>query len=350
MYRIIFALPLILAALVINVACADYLEVRRAGSVKAEPAGNAAALRSVEPGEILLLVTRQQTNGYYEVRLPANTRTGWFHRNFGRGFPGDPPGELPDDLLQVHVKVGKPTPYYELFREGYAVGYDARMKVALWVQYQLTPEHFSTKVGRTEDFRPDLAIPVHARSANSDFDELRASGSAEKFAKGHMAPANDMARTEQVMSESFFLTNMIPQVGPTFNSTVWARLERDVTEWVKHNGPATVITGPVFRSSKEGDGTRVNYRVIGKNEVAVPTHVYKIVLDNRDPASPRALAFLMANRDYQEGESYKDSVHSTSIDEIESLTGLDFLSELDDDRETILEAAKTTDIWLSERE
>jgi endonuclease G len=163
-----------------------------------------------------------------------------------------------------------------------------------------------------------------------------------------MAPAADMARGERVMSESFYLSNMVPQVGERFNGSVWQQLEGDIRGWVKDHGKATIITGPVFESRDQGGERRVSYRVIGENRVAVPTHLYKIVLDNRDPASPRTLSFLLENRDYSSHESYTDEDHLASIDQIEELTGLDFLSELDDELEAAIEARRTGDIWLQQ--
>ncbi len=348
MLRQYFASVMVASALVADCALADYLEVRRKASIKEQPASGAAAIKAVEPLDILRLVTRQQTNGYYHVRVPGSSETGWIYRSLGRGFPGDPPGETAAELAKIHVRVGKPQPYYEKFREGYGVGYDARLKIPLWVQYEISPSDFEQTVDRTDDFRPDITMPEHSRAANSDYDEKRSAASSDKYAKGHMAPAADMARSERVMSDSFYLSNMVPQVGPKFNGSVWQRLEGDIREWVKSHGAATIITGPVFQASQEGEERRVEYRVIGENEVAVPTHLYKIVLDHRNPDAPRALAFLMENRDYESEESYTDEHHLTSIDAIEQLTGLDFLSDLDDELEAAIEVRKTTQIWLSE--
>lgn len=325
-------------------ALADYLEVRRNANIKTEPTSSASTIMSVEPPETLVLVTREQTNGYYNVHVPGSMRTGWIYRTLGRGFPGDPP-ERTDEALQAlkerHLAVGTPEPYFVRIREGYAVGYDARLKIPLWVQYKLSPEDFTGSAGRSDDFRPDITLPVYARAANSDYDESR--NDSEKFARGHMASAADMARGERVMSDSFYLSNMVPQVGDSFNGTVWMDLERDIRNWTKNHGAVTVITGPVF-ATKEIDGTRrVTYRVIGENEVAVPTHLYKIVLDN---LTPRMLAFVLENREYEGTETYRE--HQVSVDAVEALVDLDFFGELDDEVEAALEVRETNEIWFDD--
>ena len=99
----------------------------------------------------------------------------------------------------------------------------------------------------------------------------------------------------------------------------------------------TVITGPVF----EDENGEVSYRVIGTNRVAVPTAFFKIVVDdNVDP--PQALAFLLPNESLS-GQSFHDRLES--IDEIERLTGIDFLTELAEDVETTLEQDAAPNVW-----
>lgn len=345
------ALSTTFALLLITVSVrADYLEVRRGSSVKDRPATGATPLLRVEPGEILPLVKLDQENKHYKVRLPGSSQTGFFHRNFGRGFRGDPPAFTTNDLQKFrerHLGVGAPQIYFERVREGYVVGYDSRLKIPVWIQYELsqadvTRTASNAHVKRKDDFRSDISMPKHTWATNKDYKEKSAPG-GKVFAKGHMAPAADMIRSERVMSESFFLTNMVPQVGDDFNGSVWEDLERESRKWIKANGPTTIIVGPVFKPQGTVGNRSVNYKVIGDNTVAVPTHLFKIIVDNRDPQIPKALAFLMKNRVYGPTETYADRL--VSIDVIEQMTGLDFLSSLDDSLEMDLESDAAGKIW-----
>jgi endonuclease G len=153
-----------------------------------------------------------------------------------------------------------------------------------------------------------------------------------------MAPAEDMSRSERIMSESFLLANMAPQVGVGFNRHIWAYLEADIRGWVQQRGALTIITGPVF--AKEQD--RVSYQVIGDNCVAVPTHFFKIVVDAHDPGNPQALAFKLPN---QSLTGRKLNEFLTSVDEIERLTGLDFLSALPAATQVRVESQTATSLW-----
>ena len=153
-----------------------------------------------------------------------------------------------------------------------------------------------------------------------------------------MVPAEDMTRSVEVMSESFFLSNMAPQVGIHFNRHIWSYLESAVRGWVEQRGALIIITGPVFAV----DSNRVSYEVIGGNNVAVPTHFYKIVVDANDPDNVEALAFLMPNTALS-GREYTEFL--ISIDEIEEATGLDFLSALPEDIQEEVESNKADRVW-----
>jgi DNA/RNA endonuclease G (NUC1) len=63
------------------------------------------------------------------------------------------------------------------------------------------------------------------------------------------------------MSQSFFLSNMSPQL-PAFNRGIWRSLESAVRAWAESKGSIYVVTGPVF--SPYGDE-------IGSNGVDIPT-------------------------------------------------------------------------------
>ncbi len=97
-----------------------------------------------------------------------------------------------------------------LRREGYVLAYDGRAKTALWVQEELTKETVSGSVQRSQfHFVPDADIP---RVIQSDTADYRGSG----FDRGHLAPAADHRSSSNAMRETFYLSNVSPQV-PQFN-------------------------------------------------------------------------------------------------------------------------------------
>lgn len=145
-----------------------------------------------------------------------------------------------------------------------------------------------------------------------------------------MAPAAAMKWSERAMRESFFLSNMAPQVGIGFNRHIWKSLETKVRKWTSKRGELYIVTGPIFK----GD-----YRTIGLNRVAVPTHFFKVIFD---PSRKEAIAFVLQNKKLKTADLAK---YIASIDEVETLTGLDFLSNLENELESAIEATKQSRLW-----
>ena len=105
-------------------------------------------------------------------------------------------------------------------RTGYAFLYSEKHEQPLWVSYKLTKAEVQNKVAKRKDnFR---LVPV-IKTGSAILADYKGSG----YDRGHLAPAGDMAWSKKAMSESFFLTNMSPQV-PGLNRGMWRMLEEQV--------------------------------------------------------------------------------------------------------------------------
>lgn len=82
--------------------------------------------------------------------------------------------------------------------------------------------------------------------------------------------------------------------------------------------------------------------MIGDDNVAVPTHFYKIVVDANSTGHIEALAFTLPKENLS-GHHYSE--YLASINEIEADTGLDFLSALESDVQNQLESKKAEHVW-----
>ncbi len=331
---------------------ADYLEVRRPVTLKTLPSKSGLVLDKLEPGSYLSLLDEgKQTKGYYHAYSKDSGRSGWVYRSFVRRYSGEVPSineiaiedypledktHFMSDMEKYHasrhLKIGKPQIAYERAYEGYVLGMDGRLKIPLWVQYELSPDELDGPAKRKDNFHADASIPYGYRAERSDY---KKSG----FDMGHMAPAGHMNRNQKVMDESFPLSNMAPQVGIGFNRHIWRYLEADCLDWCKARGVITIITGPIFKSNAGS----ISYEVIGDNEVAVPTHFYKIIVDDKNPEDVQTLAFILPNKPLR-GQT-DISKYLTSIDEIEKLTGLDFLTALPIDIQKEVEASTAAALW-----
>lgn len=203
-------------------------------------------------------------------------------------------------------------------------------KVADWASYYMKAEFLSSISSRTEDFRPDEDIPIGQRSELFDY---KGSG----FDRGHLVPAGDMARSTKIMSESFLLSNMAPQI-PGFNRGIWRILEEKVRELVKDKTELFIITGPIFWESEEN-------QTIGRNNVRIPSHFYKILIAGEEELSSNleAAAFIIPNASLP-----SDQLNSfiVTIDKIEEISKFDFLPELEDGIENTIEAENKLATWF----
>ena len=187
-------------------------------------------------------------------------------------------------------------------RPGYALGYSEEHEQAAWVIYKLTAEEAQGGVSRTNDFREDPEIPT----GSATLADYRGSG----FDRGHLAPAADMAWSDQVMRDSFYMSNMSPQL-PAFNRGVWLRLEAHVRSVSIEQGYVWVATGPVLEPGLEA---------IGPDSVSVPGFYFKVLLD---PAGEMT-AYLLPNA----GSKAELVTFEVPVDSVEARTGLELFGAL----------------------
>lgn len=147
-----------------------------------------------------------------------------------------------------------------------------------------------------------------------------------------MCPSGDRTATVSDNSSTFLMTNMIPQA-PDNNQVTWASLETYCRTLAGQGNELYIISG--------GWGTS---GYIGNGNVALPTYTWKviIVLPNgsndvsRVTTSTRTIAVLMPN---QNDISSDWRTFRTSTDDIESLTGYDFLSNVPTSIQSVIESS-----------
>ena len=235
----------------------------------------------------------------------------------------EPETVAPERSLPDHLVFGVPQETDLLLsRRGFSIGYSHKMRQAIWVGYILSAEDLTgAKVPRAGKFRVDPAVkfrPVTPEDYN-----------CTGYDRGHLAPAADMVRSAETMNDSFFMTNISPQV-PGCNRGVWKRLEKQVRQWAVREGKVCIVTGPIFGN---GDG------VMGSTDIAVPEAFYKVILDLTPPR--KMIAFIIPN----EPSRKRLDAFVVTVDTVEDLTGCDFFSELDDESEDRMEAESDISAW-----
>lgn len=150
-------------------------------------------------------------------------------------------------------------------RTGHVLQHDNQARIPVWVSYTLTRDHTLTcGAPRPDRFEPDpQLLPAH-RAESSDY---RRSG----FDQGHMAPNADLSWHPQAQRESFYLSNITPQL-PELNRGLWRELESVVRAWAYERHSLTIYVGPIY--------SRHRSSTIGARRVVVPDAFFKIVIDN----------------------------------------------------------------------
>ena len=205
----------------------------------------------------------------------------------------------------------------------YILEYNEKYEQAEWVIYLLTKDRVAGSFKRKNNFRSDPKV----RTGSASLSDYRRSG----YDRGHLAPAGDMKWSKKAMSESFFMSNMSPQIAG-FNRGIWRKLESIIRKWAVQNEELYVVTGAVLTD---------NLDTIGKNRVGVPDYYYKIILDYKQPEL-KGIGFVLPN---QESKISLNN-YAVTIDSIEHLTGIDFFHALEDRLEENIESRIDITKWF----
>ena len=186
--------------------------------------------------------------------------------------------------------------------------------------------HLNKQVGegveRTDDFREDPDIPEQYRTKLSDYDE-------PIYDMGHLANSESVDGSVAANSETFYLSNMTPQL-PGHNRAIWRGLENRERKWADQRDLVVVITGPIYKQP---------IKTIGISRVPVPSQYFKIIYD---PAKHEVISYLLP---HQKDKTANLKNYYVSVDEIERLTGFDFLNLVSDQITNSIEPVTPTRSW-----
>ncbi len=212
--------------------------------------------------------------------------------------------------------------------KNYTLRYEEAYEVPAWVVHKLRGEYTKGRASRAgNQFIPDRKVK-NSSALTSDY-------SNSGYDRGHMLPAGDFKCCQELMDETFFMSNIAPQV-PDLNRGIWENIESRMRGWAVRDEELFIVTGPVLR---KGLPTIGRY-----NNVAVPEYFYKIALFHQPKSgkNSRMIAFLLPNEALF-GKRMNSYV--VSVDEVEKVTGLDFFAKLPAELQTKLEAKSDWEAW-----
>jgi len=226
--------------------------------------------------------------------------------------------ELEDCQYVTHFIPGTKT-------RNYSLRWNRNELIPMWVAY---PMHrsYDGNAGRNDSWNYDPQIP------HSEQPHLGSSYSGG-YSRGHMIASSDRQVSVAANKQTFYYTNMCPQIQNEFNGGIWQSLEKKVQsyDWICDD-TLYVVTGAAMIGDYKYASTKSGQKV------AVPTHFYKVLARSRSGRTGRALSEL---DDAQVkcvgfwlnhfGYGTKDKIsrkEMVSVAEIERLTGFTFFPEL----------------------
>ncbi|EFA81185.1 hypothetical protein PPL_06022 [Heterostelium album PN500] len=247
----------------------------------------------------------------------------------------------------ILMKNGLPSSSNLWFYDQFIVSHDLERKIPSWVIQRI--DGFSTynpsDADKLSDRKSSYFTGNHPfvdglmRADNKDY-----LGSG--WSRGHLVPASDMARyPQQSMNQTFLLnSNIVPQ-NMQNNGNFWYRLECYCKSTLpKQFDGVTVVSGPLFKPNlieqieidpnakpsrfpKKTQRKYIKHEVIGENNVAVPTHLFKVIMvERKDMPEVMVGAFVIPNEPIGPDAVLTD--YEVPVETLERETGLKFFTRL----------------------
>ena len=204
----------------------------------------------------------------------------------------------------------------------YSLCYDKELHVAHWVAYPLHTVYRGS-VSRDDNFTYD---PKVDRSYQPN---LAAGSYSGSYDRGHQIPSADRTATAELNAQTFYATNMTPQLG-SLNRYMWAQLEGKVRDNMCAD-TLYVVTGCYYANT--------NMTTTDKNgmKCPIPTNYFKVLLRTKNGQTGkkvtectadelRAIGFWVEQRSY--GSTPTTEI-CRSVAEIEQMTGFTFFPNID---------------------
>ncbi|MFQ3598925.1 MAG: DNA/RNA non-specific endonuclease [Chloroherpetonaceae bacterium] len=241
-------------------------------------------------------------------------------------------------FFEIHAPLGIPkdndeSDDYLMEKPQYVLSYNNARGGANWVAWNLNESWFGTAERKQGPFITDMSLPEgFQRITHNDY-----TGSG--FDRGHMVRSEERTRTREDNDATFLMTNILPQYHD-LNAGPWLSLESYCEVLAKKkNHELYLIAGGIYDKNPE----YLNGK--GKGRVAIPKSTWKIVVVlergqglEHITKETRVIAVNMPN---EQGKEFKKSgwrKYLTTVDELERLTGYDFLANVPTDIQAVIES------------
>ena len=215
----------------------------------------------------------------------------------------------------------------------YSLEWDCSKKSQRWSCYEMYAGNSVANTGRyvakngEEQYPQDTSIPKEYRFAQDPF---YYSG----YDHGHICPSADRLSSSEANKQTFFLSNMQPQVNG-FNAGIWEKMEEQVRTWNKSSFRDTLYV------CKGGTIDNADQIITTTSKgLIVPKYFFMAILC-KNALGYKALGFCVEHKANKDTGLAK---YVVNIDTLEKYTGIDFFCNLPDNIEKSVEGLNVENV------
>ena len=232
----------------------------------------------------------------------------------------------------------------------YCVGYNSQLKASCWTAFRWyngfssndiawrrdrwrQGETFNGYGGNGDPFQPDPVLPAALRNNSVDY----------SYQRGHILGSADRLNSKEANGQTFYMTNILPQLASFNEQGIWWNLENHV----RKNYDTSSFRDTLF-VVKGGTVSPGNYNMVGNDgKLVCPKYYFMALLAfakqyAKTDGGYFAIAFWMEHKGNSDAVSSK---YAITIDELEQRTGIDFFCNLPDDIEAAVESRFFKEDW-----
>lgn len=248
-------------------------------------------------------------------------------------IPPDSPPELTiAEAEKIYLALGNPSnaavntnnnSNFLMVNEAFALSYNNEKGTPNWVAWRITKADFGS-AERQNDFRPDGRLPKTWNIVKST--DYTGSG----FDRGHLCPSADRSASDELNSQTFLMTNIIPQTGD-LNRNAWREFEEYSRKLVERGNVDLYVISGVY-----GEGKKL------KKKVTVPTNVWKVIVavpsgSNISAINDKTHVYAVDMPNVKGIAKADWRKYKTTVRSIEQKTGFNLLSNLPANIQNVLE-------------
>lgn len=233
----------------------------------------------------------------------------------------------------------------------FSIEYDPQKQHSRWVAFTFDNETAQKNWSRSQwkdtkwkgdPFQSDQSLPKDTQIGDAEHRK-------DRYDRGHLCASEDRVYSKDANEQTFYYSNISPQLQSFNQRGPWCQLEEKVREW-GHNSNMRdtlyVVKGGTIRDGEYYD-SRGQHGIIVKNiekmnGIVVPAN-YFVALVCRKNDCFYGIAFWFEHKEKTSNGQLSD--YAISIDELEKRTGIDFFCNFPDKIEKAVESACVPLLW-----